>query len=473
MSQVVCKYHPLVPARWECPNCHINLCNDCVDKDAVRNTATCPLCKGYVQQLSAANFITPFWKRIPKFFMFPLQPGPLIFMGVAAVLVSLLPLFGFPGKLVSVVLLLAYLSYALHVLDRTANGELDPVQVNANMFGKGFGLPLKQIAVLVILFVLIYSVGRSLGAFAAYITYIVVMLSLPAIIMLLVMENSLVSAVNPILIADTIRSIGPPYLVLYLFLLMLGSAHEIIGEFVASGGGLWFLPIQMFAYFYFTLVMYNMMGYVVFQYHEPLDFAVRMDVHESHGATGGRRAETSMGLPTDVEVLVKEGRVDEAVEALGRKVMQEPSDLDLGGRYHDLLKRTGKSELMAVHAREHLNLLLSAGKAARAAQVFVDCFAVDPEIRPNDPDRYYELASVLASRGAAREVVALSRNFHTTFAGHRDIPRLYLLVAQVLTERLNAEQQAAKILDFLQANYAGHPLSGEIRQYAELVRNLG
>jgi hypothetical protein len=472
MSQIACKYHPLVPARWECPSCHISLCNDCVEKDAARNAAYCPLCKGWVQQVSATNFITPFWKRIPKFFLFPMQPRPLIFMGVAAVLVSLLPLFGIAGKLLALVLFMAYMSYALHVLERTANGELDPAEVNADMFGKGLGLPLKQVVVLFILFLAIYAVRQSLGPFAAYITYIVVMLSLPASIMLLVMEDSLVSAVNPFMIVDTIKSIGMPYLVLYVFLLLLGSTHEVLSQFVASGGGFWFLPVQIFLYFYFTLVMYNMMGYVVFQYHEPLDFAVRMDVHESHGATAGRAATPAPGLPTDVEVLIKEGRVEEAVDALGRKVAQSGADLDMRDRYHDLLKRAGQSDAMARHGREHLNLLLAAGKTARAAQVFVDCFAVDPEIRPNDPDRYYELTSVLAARGAAREAVALSRNFHKTFAGHRDIPRLYLLVAKVLTEQLNAEQQAARILDFLQASYAGHPLGAEIRQYADLVRSL-
>ncbi|NIV31984.1 MAG: hypothetical protein GWN58_21620, partial [Anaerolineae bacterium] len=126
---------------------------------------------------------------------------------------------------------------------------------------------------------------------------------------------------------------------------------------------------------------------------------------------------------------------------------------------------TQRHEELLRHAREYINILLYEGKAAKAAEVFRACYRVDSGFKPADPDRYYSLASVLRQLQAHKEVLGLITDFHRAFPKHPDVPRLYLLAAQVYSEALHRDDQATRILRYLVARYPGHELQPQIQHY--------
>jgi outer membrane protein assembly factor BamD (BamD/ComL family) len=127
---------------------------------------------------------------------------------------------------------------------------------------------------------------------------------------------------------------------------------------------------------------------------------------------------------------------------------------------------------MVNHAREYLNILLYQKKSGEAARLAADCYKHNEVIRPADPDNFYTLAYALKDIRAFKECMALINNFHTQHPNHPDIPKLYLLGARVLSEELNNDAMAKKILQFLKAKYSQHNLAAEIDQFYNIVKSV-
>ena len=117
-------------------------------------------------------------------------------------------------------------------------------------------------------------------------------------------------------------------------------------------------------------------------------------------------------------------------------------------------------------------MLVHENKIREAAQLIIDSYKVKEVIRPNDPDKYYTLAQMLNEMRAYKACIALIQNFHKRYPVHRDIPKLYLLASQILSEQLSNDAMAIKMLEFLMAKYKQHELAGEIAQYCHVVRNV-
>jgi hypothetical protein len=72
---------------------------------------------------SAAGTVTPFWQRIPKFFLFPFHLDPLayaVFLALVSLLDVVLP--GIVGFFVMLGIMLAALRYAFRIVDQTSLG---------------------------------------------------------------------------------------------------------------------------------------------------------------------------------------------------------------------------------------------------------------------------------------------------------------------------------------------------------------
>ncbi len=108
MSKTFCKYHQSVPARWHCPACRLDLCPQCVKKGETNShDRVCFSCHGEVDSLGVGNTISPFWERIPKFFVYPARIDSLMYLGMLSLasVIVFVPLFG--------ILLYLAISYAI------------------------------------------------------------------------------------------------------------------------------------------------------------------------------------------------------------------------------------------------------------------------------------------------------------------------------------------------------------------------
>ncbi len=501
MARVMCKYHPQRTARWACERCRINFCSSCLSKENPEGPPACPLCREPALEVGTDDLVPPFWNRLPAFFALPFQAQPLVLLLVITALSALVGYRSFSALLMQLVLLLLFYKYAYTLLTHRARGHEQAPAVLQSLSGDGLDLALKQFVVFMVLFLPLAVVGAMLGPVAAMVYYMVVMLCLPASIMALAVERNIGAAINPSVLFGMIARIGVPYLALFFLLGILSSGPNVILDLLTErlGGDMLALqgmeedeidageaeriteafmdkvfaiiiPVAVLLNGYFTLVMFTLMGYVLFQYHHRLGLAVDVDV-EALAATDPAQTREHP-LLGDVEALIQEGRLEQAVTMLRARVLQNRADRTLRDRFHRLLALTGDVKRLTGHGAEYIGLLLKGSDRAKAVQVWRDCIKAEPEFKLDSPDQVYPLAQTMFNIGEYKSLVALGNGFHKRHPGHADIPRLYLLVARALSEGLNQEHKALPILQLLAQRYAEHPIAAEVKQYLATVTTL-
>ncbi|MBN8449322.1 MAG: hypothetical protein J0M13_10010 [Candidatus Accumulibacter sp.] len=119
-------------------------------------------------------------------------------------------------------------------------------------------------------------------------------LGLPASVMTLSVSNSLRQALNPVKWVFLMRQVGKPHLLLlllfHLFLLAKGAPYA--QRLLLPRLGDWLiLPALTWTLLYFTVIMFAMMGYVLYQFH-------RRSGSRSGSASPARRAIPRPGQPS-------------------------------------------------------------------------------------------------------------------------------------------------------------------------------
>lgn len=465
-----CKYHPDVPARWNCADCGIDFCMDCVSTDYTRHKAHCPVCKTEVEPVAAKNFIVPFWQRLDKLLAYPLQMSPAVFIVVVALVLSFLPSM---FRIVDGICILMLYKYSFVILERTAWGRRDAPEVDMEIFFDRFWLPAKFFAIIILMAVAIYYMYANLGVVAAGLLALMFLLGLPAMLMVLATEEDFFRAINPTVYIAVMRAIGPAYFLMYAFLLLTFVISQL-GQIVlwTSLPGFLGEPLGYLLAIYGMVLSFHLMGYVVYQYHDELGFNVSRTIDTRPEAfDDGNVQRTDMEL-NEIQILITEGKAEEAMARLRAKVARNSTNLALHDLYLKTLLEKHQAEEYLAHARQYVNILLGTNKWKEAARVFEQAFNLDKSFRPSDPDKFYLLARVLRESRAFKAMVGLINGFHKQHANHPDLPKLYLLAAQVLNEELNAGKQAEQILVFLERNYAQHELAGEIRGNLNTVRTM-
>lgn len=472
MSAIHCQYHPAIPARWRCPQCKRPLCNQCAPRKADKNASLCPACQVPTQSLGIGNTIKPFWERIPRFFAYPAKADPLVtafMISLPCLLAAIAPVLGLIAMLIGSI---AGVRYCYRVLYHTALGNLEPPQGNAsqeyaNVFWKQVGL----------YFVLFGGVGLMAAATKslALVTtlMVVIMLALPAATITLAVERRLGPALDPGQWLDVGRAIGKPYFLLWFMLVsLMGVQHFVIG---LLGGKLPLaldLMLNQFVTLYFSIAMFHVMGYVVYQYHEPLHFHVALDYSESEEAAKdfGRVA----AAPLDrAQILITEGNFEEAIVELEKKLLESPEDLNQHDRYFRLLlTQPSRKEAAAAHAQLYLGKLLKLRMHDRAFEVYRDSAAryAAPEIKV--AEQALGLAAHAHRMGQSQPALQMLAHFPQRFSGHAKIPDALLLSAEILTHGLGKDEMALRILGQLQQAYPSHPLRPRFDSLVATVERL-
>ncbi|MGE5384702.1 MAG: hypothetical protein ACM3SV_02325, partial [Betaproteobacteria bacterium] len=223
--------------------------------------------------------ITPFWERLPQFFLFPFQGQNLILLP----LLSLSSLLAIPFPLptpvdyfmVEALILLAIVRRGFTVMDAISRGYLTgESQAVLLVDRERVNLPWKLLGV-ILLWGFVVDLAGTLGAALGWVCWLFTVVTLPAAVMALSVTNSFAAGLNPLLWISIIRGIGKPYLVLLFFLALLSggtpAAMPLLAPFLRG----WLaLPLLNFTVLYFTLIMFAMMGYVLYQFHGMLGLPI-------------------------------------------------------------------------------------------------------------------------------------------------------------------------------------------------------
>jgi tetratricopeptide (TPR) repeat protein len=298
-----------------------------------------------------------------------------------------------------------------------------------------------------------------------------VLLSIPASVISLGIEDDFGKALNPAHLAGIMRQIGWPYLVLCIFLLLLSSASAVAEEYVFPHMPVWLAAILgTFLTGYFTLSMFHLMGYVVYQYHEPLGYDEVKEFSNNLPASKGPHAEAHP-LLNQVNILIAEGKTEEAKQRLASELASS-NDPALHDRYHKLLVALNDQEGLRSHGQSYIPVLISINKLGKAVEVLTACQKSNPKFALTDASTTYSLAKYAADMQRHDTALKTLSGFAQRFAGSPHIPAAYLLAAQIVCEQKNDFAQAKKILTSLLKSYPQHALAGEIRNYLQFVERL-
>lgn len=466
-----CKYHPDIPARWSCEHCQIDFCKTCIKQDNPRYLPDCPVCQRQLLSLGSGNLITPFWLRLGKFFLYPMQMYALLFISILTVIAVFIS-GTFTGFLITVVLGLVFMKYCFAVIEDTALGHLKPLPVSNAMISSEMELPFKLFALMAAIQFGLHWVGVHLGFVPYLIALIISNLAVPANIMVLAMEHSFFAALNPVVVFPVILRIGAPYLFLCLLLFLLQ-----ISEVTTLKALINVLPydsayaVFLFTTMFFTVVMAHMLGYVLYQYHEKLGFVINKEADEADIKPGNTQPATRPEIRT-VEILVQEGKHQEALDRLSRYLLNNPSDREANTRYFKLLEITGETKQLFNKAQKYISYLIAQNELSHALSIFNMIHRTHKKFRPAQADERLAIAKLLQQGGQAKAAVSTLNNLHVDFPSFKKIPEAYLLVARILCEQMNDDDKSRQVLQFLMQKYPENHLQHEINEYYKVVAQL-
>ncbi len=375
---------------------------------------------------------------MPQFFRFPAYRAPLarnlaLSLAIAGALAIQSPLI---TALVASIGTIYLAHYGFVVIERVAQGYLNPDHFPPAM-STPVWRPLKLAAIIVAAFFAIAVVTVITGDGAlTMLANVAAALLLPASVMTLAVSDSLRQAINPRRVFGLARKIGPSYLVLFVFLLLLMGGSQQAFELIAPalGESMWLLALaSSFVGNYFFLIMCALMGYVLYQYSDVLNLPVvgpGEDARDEARPTGGDRetdrSEAAIGR------LIVAGDVGGAIALVENALHEDPDDLSLHARLHKLLQIEGSPERTDAHLDRYLELLLrkDSGQAAALAQ---EARARNADWMPSVAGHVVLLARAALEEGKFDLVLELTHNFETRYRDDEAVSAVMLLRAQALS----------------------------------------
>jgi tetratricopeptide (TPR) repeat protein len=337
--------------------------------------------------------------------------------------------------------------------------------LNYSVLVKDYDLPVKMFVMMVFFGMLVYSVSFSAGAIVGLVLLLFGLFVYPASLMVLATTESVLSALNPILLVGMVVRIRWTYLALTGLLMLLSQAEmNLVGLVNASDPDSLANLLIGIAIVYFQIINFHMMGYVLYQSMDRLDGgASRVKANNSDG-------DTRLSLYKE---FMDQGKVQAALGELNTLIREYPEDIELHKRLHNLMLMEQEIEAAARHAaRDYLPRLLDQGKDYQAAEVYIQIRKRNVSVDIRSPKQVIQLAKAVRGVGKGKQAIQLLNGFHKSFPGRDDVADAYILGAKISCEDLDRDDLAKKLLEFVMKQYPSHPRVDEANRYLEHVLSL-
>lgn len=433
-----CKYHPLLAATYECTRCTISHCDQCAgDTDKYGNTL-CHFCQQPMESLGTAGSAPPFWRRLPESFRYPMNSNALpVIIGVSLVTTFLtaVPLLMLFSLVIYFALIGAMLKYSFRCLERTAAGEMSAPNTG-DAFSGGLGLLLKLIVILILLGAIIGVASAFIHPSMAGLLGTLVMVSLPAMLIRFAESEEVFDTLNPLNTLQLIAAIGLPYGVLIAFIMIMMGSVGVINALI---GEHWFIlsrALQSIVSNYYMIVIFHIMGYMLFQYQGKLGYTARADDVETP------RDGASI-LLAKIDINIKEGFYDKAIQLFENGIKQFPDNKTLAQNYFNFAYNTRRKTLLKASTQHYLDLLAEHREYDTLNITFTTANRICPGIMPATPHTRLQLAKACRTKGDPTSAVKLLNGLHKTHPKFTDLGEAYTVLANAL-EDLNMQSQADK-----------------------------
>lgn len=469
--QINCSYHPTKPALWECPDCNECYCGNCISKREVFQYGKktihyfCPKCNVHANRVSIGNSVKPFYKNLHKIFIYPFYPRSIILLLVLSFASAIFTGGGFISFWINIAIAIALVKYSFAALKETANGKLTPPPITYENISGDIIMVIKQIVLYIVLVIATITIFAKFGIIISVLFIGFILLSLPAMITVLVATESLIAAINPVIFVKMAWRVGWPYLVMYLFLIILLSAPSALGFYIIK-----FLPegshlfLQSLAEGYYSIVSYHLMGYVMLQYHEEIGWTPEYDELVSEDEGKEVEQKPSEEILNRVDMFIKDGNIDHAIAYIRSEVGTDIKDLDISERYYKLLKIRQDSQKLIEHGKSYLDLLINEKKWNEACKVYTDCLGLDINFIPSSSS-LFKIGGLLNEMGNPKGSIDAYNRFVKSYPQNPLTPKVYFLSANILNEKLNLPKKASKILSAVIRKYPNNDIVPHVRSY--------
>ncbi len=430
-----CKYHPLVPATYHCGNCETDCCDNCTDEGEKKTAEKCFVCRKEVEFLGTANNVEPFWRRLQESFRYPLKTGALVLIiGVSflTTVLSYVP-FTFFWYLILVGVLL---KYCFRCLEKTSEGEMIAPSITTAYEG-GLTLILQLIMMMGILGAVIVGADNLFGHTVAGLLAFMIIIGLPAMLIRFALSANVVEALNPINTIRLISTVGLPYGLLLAFLMIMMASIGLISEVIANDYSFLSLVLQSIVSNYYMVVIFHLMGYMIFQYQTLFGYTARVveNTHETKRAPYER-------LMVNIDIKLKEGEYSEVLGLYKTAFTHFPKQKEFIPKYFDFLIAIRSANHLKKFASAYLDYLICSNRTDQLNLAYKQIVRVCPDYIPNTPELRFTLAQTCKENGDSKSTIKLINGLHKQFPRFEHLGDAYELMAEALDDLPNMGEKA-------------------------------
>ncbi|MFO8048384.1 MAG: tetratricopeptide repeat protein [Desulfosudaceae bacterium] len=463
--KLFCKYHPTRPAHWTCPGCQAHLCPDCVLEREKGSQGVvygkiylCPQCRLQADWVGASSLIEPFWQRLPVFFAYPFKSQPLLFnilLTILAVFFGWVPFF-------NLVLFAILIKYAYMILQKTIYGDLRPPAYNTIIDFNNMLPVIKQWFLFFLLGVLGIFVFGPAGMVGGLLYIMAAIFLTPAMIILLATSERLSHALNPVMSVGMVMRIGAGYLLMWFLLALLFFAPSTLIYLTSK-----VLPVYVnvfivhFAQNYYTFVAYFLMGYVILQYHERLNYSIDFEDFHDPAAEPKQAAEAAdpqQEIIDQAEIMTKEGKPEEALDYIREMTAAGGiASLVLLERFYRLLHLQKEVPEMMEQGSELIHKLVKEKEQKKACQVYIECVSQSKDFQPASYD-LFKLGGWFQESGQIKAAANALNRLIKYYPEDPFAPKAYFQLARIYNENLNDAARSRKIITVLKKRHPDHDI---------------
>ena len=411
--------------------------------------------------------IPPFWFKLNDVWRYPAKPASLMVIGIGAVLsllVAYLPMLGFLRIFLDLAVISYVYKYGAEVLLHTARGNTDEAPEHVTVVDENQGW--QQIW----LFVGLYALGLVAFFYAPFWLAVVIglllVLGYPAASIMVAIEGSVVSSLNPLRWLDAMLRIGWPYLAVVLLSVCFVFSKFYLNDLLTFLWGPFTVLLTSAVSFYFAIMSFYLLGYLVYQFHEALGFELvpmKKELPRSH-----MKLDPDQAVIDDCEALVVQGKLADAAARFRALISARGATAMVHERYRKILKLNQDIPGLLEHGQVWLSVLLAQEKIPELIALYKECLALDAAFVPHVAEEYADLATVL-SVTEPKLAIGVLQGFCRQFPKSKIVPGNLLLAAKILAERSNDVAGAKKLIAQLQQRFPESAHIGAINDYGVLL----
>jgi tetratricopeptide (TPR) repeat protein len=474
--KITCTYHPKEEAKWFCPACRIMHCEECSSRkkaggySSTKDLRFCQNCGYPLENKFGLPRIEPIIKRLPQVLAYPIKPTPFILMLFLSILSFMSFMLSPYGIAAAVILWSIWLKYSISALNETLRGNMIPPDLQSEPEYGELGMLFKQILLLYPLGFIGYFIYRHSGIVQATVYFMLMGFMIPALIISLVLNNSLIKTLSLVPVVRIPLKIGMPYIFMCLFVVCLVGGISYMSMHVFQ-----FVPENRFVFLsvmlsnYLTLVIYHMIGYLIYRHHDKLEFETAFSRKLSQQIEAVRLKPSVRALYNNVNQLIKEGRIEEAAGLLSDNIKSLHDSSEIAERLYNLQKMLRQKDELISNAPVYLNHLYINDRIDKLVDVYLECVYINRNFTPGK-DVAMKIASSLVSQNKPGEAARLLERYADLNPKDDAAPKAYIQAAEIILSNTNDKKKAVDLLRTVVSTFPLH----EITPYAKKkLRDLG